>query len=115
MARITVAGPSHPARRLPSQRVLIGLGVAASLGGLALVLAIMFAGSEFAAWSWVAVGLVWPLGAIASLAAARPGPLGPLAMIALGLTASLLFAWEYGMIFGLPLQLAGLALAWRRA
>ena len=56
MARITVAGPSHRARRLPPQRVLVGLGVAASL----------------------------------------------------------LFAWEYGMVFGLPLPRAGRALAWRR-
>ena len=35
-------------------------------------------------------------------------------MIAVGLLASLLFAWEYGMAFGVPLQLMGLALAWQR-
>ena len=102
-------------RRLPSERVLVGAGVAASLGGLTLVLAIMFAVSDFAAWSWVAVAVVWPLGALASLAARRPGVAGPMAMIAAGLLASLLFAWEYGMAFGVPLQVAGLALVWRRA
>lgn len=99
----------------PGDRVLVAAGVVASLGGLALVLVIMFAGSDFAAWSWVAVALVWPLGALVSLLALRPGVAGPLAMIALGLVASLLFAWEYGMAFGVPLQLAGLALAWRRS
>jgi hypothetical protein len=52
---------------------------------------------------------------VASLRALRPGLAGPLAMIALGLAASLLFAWEYGMAFGVPLQLAGLAIVWRRA
>lgn len=87
----------------------------ASLGGLVLVLTIMFAGSDFAAWSWVAVGVVWPLGVVVSAWASRPSVLGPLAMIAAGLVASLLFAWEYGMAFGVPLQLAGLAIVWRRA
>lgn len=99
---------------LPGDRGLVAAGVAASLGGLALVLAVMFSGSDFAIWSWVAVAVVWPLGALASLLALRPGVAGPLAMIAVGLLASLLFAWEYGMAFGVPLQLMGLALAWRR-
>ena len=107
--------PRIPAWATPSEGLLIAAGVLASLGGLTLVLAIMFAGSDFAAWSWVAVSVVWPLGALASLAAHRPGLTGPMAMIAIGLVASLLFAWEYGMAFGVPLQLAGLALAWRRS
>lgn len=100
-------------QRLPSDRVLAGLGVAAALGGLSLVLAIMIPGSGFATWSWIAVGLIWPAGALASLAALRFPQAGPLAMIALGLAASLVFAWEFGMLFGVPLQAAGIALAWR--
>jgi len=59
--------------------------------------------------------VVWPLGALASLAARRPGVAGPMAMITVGLLASLLFAWECCMAFGVPLQVAGLALVWRRA
>jgi hypothetical protein len=104
---------THP-RALFSDITLVSIGVAASLGGLTLVLVIMFAGSDYPAWAWAAVGLIWPLGALASLTALRLRIIGPLLMIALGLAASLVFAWEYGMVFGVPLQAAGLAIAWRQ-
>ena len=94
---------------------LVTIGVAASLGGLTLVLVIMFTGNDYAAWSWAAVGLIWPLGVLASAAALRLRIMGPLLMIAIGLAASLVFAWGYGMVFGVPLQAAGVAIAWRRS
>ncbi len=93
-------------------------GAIASLTGLAIVAGVMgynsAHGTDYATWSWIATGIVWPLGLVASLAALRGVRSAALAMVVIGLGSSFLFVWEYGQAGGVPLAMAGAALLGRR-
>ncbi len=127
MARPTASAP-RPAlgwlSRLPgdardhSTAALALVGALASLTGLAVVAGVMAhnsgQGTDYTTWSWIATGVVWPLGMAASVVALRWRRAAPLAMTAIGLGASFFFVWEYGQAGGVPLAMAGAALLWRR-
>jgi hypothetical protein len=85
--------------------------------GLAVVAGVMAAnsanGTDYATWSWIATGIVWPLGLLASMWSLRSRRSGAIAMVAIGLGASFLFVWEVGQVGGVPLAMAGAAMLWQ--
>jgi hypothetical protein len=93
------------------------IGALASLVGLAVVAGVMAVnsadGTDYATWSWLATGIVWPLGLLASLLSLQSRRAGPAAMLTIGLVASFLFVWEVGQVGGVPLAMAGAAMLWQ--
>jgi len=93
------------------------VGVLASVIGLAVVAGVMAVnsadGTNYATWSWIATGIVWPLGLLASVVSWQSSRMGPAAMLAIGLVASFLFVWEVGQVGGVPLAMAGAAMLWQ--
>ncbi len=93
------------------------VGALASIVGLAVVAGVMAVnsadGTDYATWSWIATGIVWPLGLLASILSMRTSWVGPVAMLVIGLVASFLFVWEVGQVGGVPLAMAGAALLWQ--
>lgn len=93
------------------------VGALASVVGLAVVAGVMAVnsadGTDYATWSWIATGIVWPLGLFASVWSLRSRRSGAIAMVAIGLGASFLFVWEVGQVGGVPLAMAGAAMLWQ--